>query len=1010
MKLMKKSMKKSMAVLLTLTLLISALSMFNMTASAVEGTNLSYSFSGNDKDTSGYAQGTITLSSDTAGTYHIYWANDTKALDGYYEISSLTVSAGGSASFTFGYHTAIPAGATRVIATTTSDKTVANAKAVYSIPVSKQLNTDSGKLLYKFNSYSDIHIADDNYFYNAPKNFAQALKFGVDKGTDFIVTSGDSVSFGRTAEWERYERILADSDYVNPVWESNGNHDLKDSPTKGNTNFVRASGTDNTIASYDANKPYYYVTEKTTGDIFIFMALEYDGNPSSCDEFSAEQMSWLSGLLSKYYGTGVNIYIIEHSPIKGFGAGDRMSNPYYKAHLSEQYTSTVQFKALLKQYPKLIWMSGHTHEDFEMDYNYSNENGTACHMIHNPAVAGSTWASGSDTSLDYNGGAGRNSQGYYVETYENQVVYYGANLTDELIYPAYSYIMEGSRTSTPGETNPTSIIETVTQGEETGATGSTIPAGTETKRYYFANTLKWQNVNCYSWSDSDIETCVWPGYVAKYYGTNEQGVDLYYCSVPASHTKIIWNNAGNNYQTKDIILDGTNNFFTPSTTVNSKSVPVTASVWTYDEPTEPSETTPTAELGDVNNDGLVNVSDATMIQRYSAQLISLTSAQKALADVNSDGLVNVSDATTIQRLAANLIDSFAANSVASGKTSAQSADTEENAVVMSLRTSEDKPIINPVSASTLADELATVKSHLDSKYTFASYDQYQALKKYYYQYKDQTTADSSVITTFESLIADLNEIAEHIGTPVVVPVGDTYYFENTYNWSKVNCYAWTSSSNADWPGVEIQKVGTNNGHDVYGIKFEYAGQYSNVIFNNGSDQTVDIVLSSYEGNCFYLDGGSDSKGHLTVGSFSYTSSVTPTVAPVTTQQVGDDTHYALKYYNGTAHGWSDTDTYFTPQTDGTYVLYFTAKNADDISLNVYDVSSAKYNCVSASTNFTFEAGITNNYTLVASSSRGKSITIKGMQAGYVLKFVYNPTSNTLNVECMEAIAEAAEAA
>ena len=36
-----------------------------------------------------------------------------------------------------------------------------------------------------------------------------------------------------------------------------------------------------------------------------------------------------------------------------------------------------------------------------------------------------------------------------------------------------------------------------------------------------------------------------------------------------------------------------------------------------------------------------------------------------------------------------------------------------------------------------------------------------------------------------------------------------------------------------------------------------------------------------------------------------------------------------------------------------------------------DVSSAKYNCVSASTNFTFEAGVTNNYTLVASSSRGK---------------------------------------
>ncbi|MGN1130987.1 MAG: starch-binding protein, partial [Ruminococcus sp.] len=885
----KRISKKTLAIIMSMMLMLSVVSVFATTANAVSGTTIDYVFTGNDKDTSGYAEGTITLSSDTDGTYSLYWADDTKALEGYYAITSLTVSANNSKEFKFGYHTAIPKGATKIIATTTDDKTVANAVAVYDIPAEKQLN--AGKLLYTFNSYSDVHIADDNYYVNCDKNWAQALKFGVDKDTDFIVTSGDMNSFGRVSEWERYQKILADSDYLNSVYEANGNHDLRDDTVKGNTAFVRATGTDNTIANFDANKPYYYVTEKTTGDIFIFMALETNTNPSASDEFSQAQITWLSNLLKENYGKGKNIYIVEHSPINGFGAGDRMSNPYYKAHLSESFISTVQFKNLLIQYPDVIWMSGHTHEDFDMGYNYSDENGTAANMIHNPAVAGSTKANSSDNGLDYNGGAGYNSQGYYVETYENQVVFYGANLTDELIYPAYSYVMEGSRQSTEDSTNPTETAQTATT---TAPTGATLPSGTETTKYYFANTLNWDNVGCYSWSSGDTTTVSWPGQVAKYYGTSENGVDLYYCEVPSSHTFIIWNNMNNGYQTKDIELDGTNNFFTPSTTVSSKSVPVTASVWEFDEPTDPSETTtePTTDttpdyslMGDTNGNGEVDISDATAIQMYIAEIKQLSTEALSVADVTFDGKVDIRDATTIQMYIAKIITTFP-----------YPAPTSDTTV-----TSSAKKSVYAVGASTLTEELALAKQHLDTKYTFSSYDQYQALKKLYYQYKAETSADETVLAQFETAIAELTEIAEHIGTPTVYPVGDTYYFENTYDWSVVNCYAWNGSSkNAEWPGTAMQKVGTNGYHDVYGIKFEYAGQYTSLIFNNGTDQTVDIGLNTYAGNCFYLDGNT-SNGKLTVGDFTYSGGETPTTPPVTTQAVEDSNHYALCYYNATSH-------------------------------------------------------------------------------------------------------------
>lgn len=1018
MKLTSKIAKKSLSYLLTATLLMTMILTFPIATSAVEGTTLNYIFSGKNADDSGYAEGTLTLSSDTDGTYYLYWANNSKALDGYYEIDKLTIKNGKSVSFKFGYHTAIPAGATKVIAVSDkSDLSVAGAVAVYSIPINKQLSSGSGKKLYTFNSYSDVHIDNGKYYVNAEKNWKQALKYATDMDTDFVVSSGDMVTnaSGPDGEWLVYEKILADSDYLNPVWESDGNHDMRSGVSTGLTSFVKASGTDSTIANYDANKPYYYVTEQSSGDIFIFMALENDSNPSSCDEFSKEQINWLANLLDKYYGTGVNIYLIEHSPIKGFGAGDRMEKPYYKAHLSEKFMSTVQFKSLLKKYPKLIWMSGHTHEDYNMGYNYSNENDTACHMIHNSAVAGSTWASESATSLDYNNGVGYNSQGYYVETYENQVIYYGANLTDELIYPAYCYIMDGSRNATPGETIPTGEITTQSFTDVTGETGSTLPTGIETKRVYFANTLKWQFIDCYSWSDIDTKTCSWPGYGTTYYGTNEQGVDLYYCDIPTDHEKIIWNNAGNSYQTEDITLDGINDFFTPASKISSKKVPVSASVWDYNpvtEPTEPTEETtnttteptepatteePTEEtsasvpldydLGDVNMDNVVNIDDVSDVQCYIASLISFTDKQAFLADADLDGDISVLDATLIQKYIVGIMNE---NALPNNSSNASH----------SLLTNNSSKFI--WTSCTLKETLSQVKELLNNYYMFSSYDQYQNLKKYYFKYKNIISADneSEIVAEFERLSNELNTIAEHIGAPVIYPLGNIYYFENTNDWKTVNCYAWNGSSQyAAWPGKVMQKVGKNNGHDVYGVKFDYAGQYTSLIFNNGSSQTVDIALSTFEFNCFRLDGTSTSGGKLNVKNKNYNSEIEPTVAPTTTKPVSTDKHYALCYYNGTYHAWNDIDTFFTKQPNGTYTLEFIASNSESISCNIYDNSSSAYNCVASSTSINFAADTSNKFELVSSYSRGKSLTIKGLSSGSIIKFTYNPTDNTLNVIC-----------
>ena len=70
-------------------------------------------------------------------------------------------------------------------------------------------------------------------------------------------------------------------------------------------------------------------------------------------------------------------------------------------------------------------------------------------------------------------------------------------------------------------------------------------------------------------------------------------------------------------------------------------------------PTTEPTTTPTNPedmilIGDVSVDGLINIKDATDVQSYVTQLLTITNNQLLAADVNCDGVVNIKDATSIQ--------------------------------------------------------------------------------------------------------------------------------------------------------------------------------------------------------------------------------------------------------------------------------------------------------------------------------------------------------------------------
>ena len=85
----------------------------------------------------------------------------------------------------------------------------------------------------------------------------------------------------------------------------------------------------------------------------------------------------------------------------------------------------------------------------------------------------------------------------------------------------------------------------------------------------------------------------------------------------------------------------------PKVTTTTTTDTTPAETTTTTTVTTPAETTTTTEptfwLGDVNLDGIINVQDVVLLQKYLIRKETLTAEQAKPADVNEDGVVNVID-------------------------------------------------------------------------------------------------------------------------------------------------------------------------------------------------------------------------------------------------------------------------------------------------------------------------------------------------------------------------------
>ena len=198
---------------------------------------------------------------------------------------------------------------------------------------------------------------------------------------------------------------------------------------------------------------------------------------------------------------------------------------------------------------------------------------------------------------------------------------------------------------------------------------------------YDNSSTKWSKVNAYFWSDDNKEMTSWPGKKMT-----DKGNNIFDIEVPDGAKYVIFNNGDS--QTDDLrIADGNKiysngswqNYSTvnptqpttaPSPTVRPTTIatqPITTQpttsqpTTTQPATTQPSTTQPVTEpsnrilIGDVDLNGTITVCDSTEVQKYIANISTLSDEALIAADVNKDSVISVKDATMIQAYIVKLI-------------------------------------------------------------------------------------------------------------------------------------------------------------------------------------------------------------------------------------------------------------------------------------------------------------------------------------------------------------------
>ena len=366
----------------------------------------------------------------------------------------------------------------------------------------------------------------------------------------------------------------------------------------------------------------------------------------------------------------------------------------------------------------------------------------------------------------------------------------------------------------------------------------------------------------------------------------------------------------------------TGNKFTVTSSKISGSVGSTGVAVLYEnnpviEPTDPPVTEPpvTYVLGDVDDNGEVDATDATLIMRYTVDQASFSDKQTLAADVDGDKVVSIIDATLIQRYVAHMNVKYDI-----GQEKIYDPNVPVNPTTPPIVIPTNPPYEPPTEPDPVVKDsfLLTDNFGWGAAYVYAWDAEGNALVG---EWPGASQAETQVNeygeTQFKCYIPDgavgvilnngngaqteditdfsydgywmdgtQNELGHYLVTgwnysgpvdpdpynpdpynpdPDPIATSGSFLLTDNFNWGSAYVYAWDASGNAlngEWPGASQAQTQTNEYGETQFVCYIPEGA-AGVILNNGNgEQTEDITDFSYDG--YWMDGSKNDLGHYKV--------------------------------------------------------------------------------------------------------------------------------------------------
>ena len=276
-------------------------------------------------------------------------------------------------------------------------------------------------------------------------------------------------------------------------------------------------------------------------------------------------------------------------------------------------------------------------------------------------------------------------------------------------------------------------------------------------------------------------------------------------------------------------------------------------------------------LGDSDLSGVVNIKDATLVQKHAAFLLMLVGDGLLCADANGDTNVNVKDATVIQKYLAKMETPYAVGELIPGTgewttvpVASTPATTEPGTTAVgTVATTAADPTTEPTTAEPTKATEPTEETTVKPTETDPVED-------------TEPTTEEPVTDPIED--TEPTEIVtdpiEDTDPPYIDdPVYDTYSvcFSNNKRWGgTVYAYTWdpVGGNNGEWPGEPMTYLDTNEyGEDRY--VYDVTPGHTFIIFTDGTSKSVDVDLTQFTDFGFYLLDTQDADGGYDIGNYPF---------------------------------------------------------------------------------------------------------------------------------------------